>query len=796
MAKNKKLTPEDLISFIDTESSNAYTYNTVVSNDRVKALNYYNKRPFGNEKRGRSTYVSSEVQETIGWAIPQIMKIFSGSDIIKFDARTPESKVSAEHATEYARDVLYKQNDGFLILHNFFHDAMLQKNGFVKIYYDNSDNYEREEYKELSDIELTQIVNDPAVEVLTHDQTQIIDPMSGMPIAVQHDITIKRRLYSTGGKIKIENVPVEEVIVSKNTRSLDLDDCPFVAHRVKRTISWLREQGYTVSDDINDGTENTTDYSLEKQTRDFQDGNYYGFTESQAPVDPSMRLVWVTEAYFKVDYNNDGIAELRKITKVGSTILDNEEVHIQPFVSTSPFPQPHKFNGVALADLVTDLQLLKSMLMRAMLDSFAFNINPSKAVDISKVVDVNDLLDTNPGNFIRMRGDVGNAIYPIPSSGIGAETFNLLKYVDDVAESRSGVSKMTQGIDKNVFNKTATGTQAIMNASQEKLSLMARIFAETGLAPIYKKIIQLASKYSDQPELIQISNQYTMVNPLEWKHLKTININVGTGSLDTAQQSANYNTLLMLQEKLGASQMPELMGIVDPEKIFNLITDTAKSLGVNSPESYFNKPGSQEYMMMYQMIQQKMTPPPPQPDPSLAFVEVEKQKQKQDMLIKTAEFELDKLKADREFELKKYEMQLKYELELAKLAQNELADINAKIDEIAKLNPSADLLPPTELTALTAVLDNAGINSGQVPLYEQILAQKQQREADLEQQRQTSASNRDYIRQVKEAQDAQAEVEKKTMMDNIIKMASYANSPKTIIRDENGNIIGVKPTEE
>lgn len=772
----KKITTTQLVDYIDREISQAVNYNSKITGERKKALKYYAKEPYGNEKKGRSTYVSSEVQEVISWALPQILKIFSTNDTISFSASRPEYKESAELATAYANHVINKENNGFLIYHDWFHDALLQKNGLIKVYYDKSDIYEREEYTDLTDAELTMLLQDPNVEPITHDAIQVIDPVSQQLISSKHDLTIKRKVKSTGGSIKIDNVPVEEVIISKDARSSFIDDAPFVAHRVKRSISWLRQQGYKIADDINDGTESSTDYSLEKTEREFQDGNYDPTRGSISPVDPSMRLVWVTESYLKVDFNNDGIAEQRKITKVGSTILDNEEVHIIPFISTTPFPQPHRYNGLSMADLVTDLQLLKSMLMRAMLDSFAFNINPSKAVDITKVVDVNDLLDTNPGNFIRMRGAPSEAVMTLPSSGVGGDTFNLLSYIDNVAESRSGVSKMTQGIDENMFNKTATGTQAIMNASQEKLALIVRIFAETGVANLYKKIIQLASKYSDGPEMIELNAQYIQVDPIEWKHLKSIDVHIGTGSLDKAQELANMNQLIQLQQAVQGSQKPELQALLDPLKIYNSINGVAKAMGLPNASQFFNRPGTPEYGQVLQVIQQQMQPPPPPPDPNLALVEAEKRKNEQDMLIKTAEFELDKLKADREFELKKYEMQLKYEMELMKLPQSAGTGVVAsQLQQVGNLNPSNELLPESQVSALTRVLDNEGQNIGQGSLYAQILQQ-------------TEAQNH-LQEQERERQKQESDAMLKVISDLNHKM----NAPKKVIRDDEGRVIGIAP---
>lgn len=413
MKMAKRIKEKDLVTIIDDFISKSSTYNTKVSKDRASALKYYNREYYGNETEGLSTYVSSEVQETISWALPQIMNIFATEDVVQFEPEVPGTEASADLATEYSKYILHKANPGFLILHNFFHDALLQKNGIVKVYYDNTPEYIREEYQGLTDIELTQLLQDPLVEPIEHDVVEgDIDPYTGQATKL-HDITIKRKKKSQG-RIRIVNVPPEELVVSQKARSLDLNEAPFVAHKVKRTISWLRQQGYKVKDDINDGTETDSDYSDEKLTRDYMDGTFFG-DRDDTPVDPAQREVWIVEAYFKVDYDGDGISECRKVTKVGSTILDNEEVYTQPFISTSPFPQPHKWNGQSLADIVKDLQKLKSMVMRSMLDSFAFNINPQKAVDVTKLVDINDLLDTTPGGYIRMRGDINNSFFTTPS---------------------------------------------------------------------------------------------------------------------------------------------------------------------------------------------------------------------------------------------------------------------------------------------------------------------------------------------------------------------------------------------
>ncbi len=680
MAKNKKLNEDDLIVIIDRELAESTTYNNKVGWERAEAFKYFNSELYGNETKGRSSYVSSEVLETITWAMPQIRKIFSTNDsIVKFDPISPETVDEAELATQYCEFIFNKQNTGSQILHNMVFDALLQKNGVVKVYYDTTIDYIREDYQDLDDAQADQLLSQPGVEPIDRDTTEheipgVVPDEDGNPSLGTfthrtHNLSIKRPKKGGQGKIRIENVPPEELIVSRLARSMNLDECPFVAQKVKKTISWLREQGYEVEDDVADGESYNVDWTPELIERRAVDGNYWP-TSNEALLDPSQRLVQVVEAYFQVDYDGDGIAEWRKVTKIGETVLDNVECYYQPFISTSPMPMPHKYYGMSMAEMVMDLQYLKSLIMRAMLDSFAFNINPARAVNAAAVIDINDLLDTDPGAWIKLRGEVNNNLMTLPSAGIGAEAFQLLEYVDNIAESRSGVSRYTQGIDNNSFNKTATGTQAIMNASQEKLAMITRIIAETGIAEIYKKILKVASTYVTSEQLIRCGEIFVSVDPRKWMDLETLTINVGTGALDTQADMAQTQQISQLQTALLQSGKPDLIAMVDAQKVFNANAALLKAMGKKNIADYFNAPQSPQYAQVMQQIQEASKQPPPV-DPVVQATQIQTQqaaqKAQQDAMIKSAEFELRVRDDDRNYELRKLEMELKYQVEMEKL---------------------------------------------------------------------------------------------------------------------------------
>ena len=776
MAKRQKMTTDDLVGIIDTELSTSHSYNAKISNERALAFQYFNSEPYGNETKGRSSYVSSEVLETISWAIPQIIKVFETNDsVVKFDPVSPDTVDCAELATQYCEYVFRKQNRGFDILYTMVFDALLQKNGVVKIFFDPSIEYVREEYQDLDDLQASQLLDQPGVEPIERETTEnevpgIVPDENGIPqlgtvTQRSHNISIKRPKKGGQGKIRIENVPPEELIVSRLTRSTNLDECPFIVHQVKKTISWLREQGYDIPDDIADTSPYTTDYSPEALARQEVDGAYLYINDNAPTADPSLRLVHVVEAYLQIDWNNDGIAEWRKVTKVGSRILDNEECYYQPFVSTSPMPMPHKYYGMSLADLVMDLQYLKSLLMRAMLDSFAFNINPARAVNATAVIDMNDLLDTDPGGWIRLRGEVNNNLMTLPNAGVGDSAFNLLEYVDNIAESRSGVSRYTQGIDENSFNKTATGTQAIMNASQEKIALITRIMADSGLAEIYKKILKTASSYITEEQLIRSGSVFITVHPRKWMDLETLTSNVGTGALDSQADAAHAQQILQLQTQLLQAQRPDLTSMVDAQKIYNAGAALLKSLGKKNVDDFFNNPQSQYYQQNLQAAQKAAAAPPP-PDPMVQAAQIEAQmvaqKNQQEGMIKSAQFQQDVKNEDREFELKKAEIELKYGIEQEKLRQ---ADRSFR----------ADLLQQG-IAAVTSPDGQDHILPADVLQQIHDVGFRHQAEFNAQQLHHN-------------AQFAEALAQVGHGLNHIV---NHLTAPKIVLRDEKGNVVGVQ----
>ena len=389
----------------EIENAHGY-YDNEYGIDRIKAMDYYMGEKYGNEQEGRSQVVTTEVADTIEFIMPSLMRTFTQTDdFVKFMPRGEEDVEGAEQATSYANYVINCQNNGFVILHNFFKDALLQKLGVVKVYYDETETMEEETYTNLSDDELTLLLQDDSVEILEQNSEEIetyeVDEMSmeGMDSYtsnIRHDVVIKRKNY--GGMIKVDNIPPEEFLVSK--RAASLEEADFVAHRTTMKVSDLIQMGYDRELVERYAGYTELDFSDEVQNR-FEDVESGSDTDTS---DVSMRDVLVVEAYIKADYDGDGIAELRRVVALGqsSEIVENEVFDHVPFACLSPILMPHRLIGRSLAEIVMDIQLVKSTVMRQLLDNI-YLTNNSRIAAVEGQVNIDDLLNSRAGGVVRVR---------------------------------------------------------------------------------------------------------------------------------------------------------------------------------------------------------------------------------------------------------------------------------------------------------------------------------------------------------------------------------------------------------
>ena len=666
----EKITEEELVTRVRGEITDSLGYmGDTISSQREQAMQYYYGLPFGNEVEGRSQYVDTTVQDTIEWIKPSLMRVFaSGDQMVKFSPHGPEDVKMADQATDYVNYVFTKDNPGWEILYSWFTDALLSKNGIVKVWWDEYNNEEREEYTGLTEMEFEALLSDPSVEVMEH--TEYTDPeyeesesmetpeyaqdVSMQVGEVLHDVVIKRKEYT--GKIKIENVPPSEFLISREAKNIQ--DARFVCHRVLKTLSELREmypdENLEPSDLGGSGGDEMVAFSSERLERYAvdQSAQYWdGWGSGDDFADESLRTYWLHESFLKSDYNGDGIAELRKLCTVGDKVLANEEIDSIPFVSITPIKIPHKFFGLSIADLVMDLQLMRSTLMRNLMDNM-YNQNFGRYAVLEGQANLDDLLTQRPGGIVRVK--TPNAVTPLATPALEPYTFQMLEYLDGVRESRAGVSRMSQGMNENALTShtTATAVNAVMGAAQSRVELIARNFAETGVKDLMTTIYELLHKNQDKKRVVMLRNEWVPVRPDVWrdKYDCTVSVALGSGSKD--QQMMHLSQMLQFAGESLKGGLP----IVNEQNMYNLSAALVRTMGFQNVDDFLTNPADQ---------------PPPAPggeqDPQAM---AKQQMQQMEMQIK-----------QKELEIKAADVQVKMQ-KINQEAQKDAVDAKLKMEEL------------------------------------------------------------------------------------------------------------------
>tara|TARA_R100001460_G_scaffold14002_2_gene31476 strand:- start:6735 stop:8780 length:2046 start_codon:yes stop_codon:yes gene_type:complete len=649
------------IGFIESETTD----------ERKRSLEYYQRDSYGNEVEGRSQIVTSEVAEAVDGSLPQLMRIFTQTkDFVKFVPRKPEDEMGANQATDFANWVI-EQNNGVILFHNWFKDALLQKVGVVKAFWDTQESVNEEEYNNLTDDELLMLLQDEKMEITEQEtiEESILDELGQEILIKKHDVKVKKREET--GKIVIQNVPPEEFLISK--KATTISDAPFVAHRKLITRSELIAMGFDEDIVATLPSYDDISFSSEKVAR-FSNGEH---PHEQDSLDDSMQTVEVFECYLKTDFDDDGIAELRRIVYSGSEILYNEPCDYVPFYSICPYPMPHKFFGQSLADRAMDIQLIKSTVTRQMLDNL-YLTNNARVGAVEGQVNLDDLLSVTPGGIVRMKSP--NAVVPFNIQPVANQAFPMLEYLDNIQAKRTGVNDMAQGLDPNILqNVTAAAIAASTKASSGKLELIARVFAESGVKELFKGILHLSTKYQDKAVTIALRGKYVQMDPRTWSNLYDVSVNVGLGTGDKEEQVANLGFVLNKQEEIIKGY-----GINNPlvslRKYANTLNEFIQELGIANAQEHFNEITPEVEMM----LSQPQEPPVDQTAQVLmqqaqAQIEIDRQKA-------MADIELKRVKMEEEMKLKREEMM--FELELEK--QKSEADIIRKERElIAEANIKA-----------------------------------------------------------------------------------------------------------
>lgn len=555
---------------------------------------YRNKFPILSKT---SDLVSTDVADTIEWALPSLMKVFTGSDeVITIAGVTEEDDTKAETMQELLVYQLQRQNKFFPILYNWIKDSLITGLGIIKCYWERTEGYTTEQTK----------LNNEALQALIQTGVEITD-LQGPDIYGDFLVTYQSPYYVKNAP-KIENILISEFIYSPDAKSLE--DANFVAHKRKVTMSYLREreaQGvYANIDDIKVDAYKTNTYDpIEEVVGD----NYNDITYEEQQA---RQEVIIYECYTKIDVNGDGILEDMIITICGDTIIRMEQNYMgrHPFFAISPTKDPHRiWVKRSYAELIGELQDLKVALTRQIMQNVALTNDPKMLLD-ETAINIDDFVQGR--KVIRMKAghSLNEVAMPMPVSPLSPQTFTFLEWLESQKENRTGITRYNQGLDANSLNKTATGISAILGQSSQRLELVARMFAETGLYELFRFMVSLNQKFIDQATVIRLTNKEMRITPEDLDGSFDLIVNAGI-SIATKE-----STIMATQTLLTAIMQANAGGymISTPENIYNLFKKWIESIGFKNYGDYITDPAitQQRMLMEMQLKQQVLSQLPPE----------------------------------------------------------------------------------------------------------------------------------------------------------------------------------------
>jgi hypothetical protein len=628
-----------------------------LSPDRQEASGYYHGDPFGDEVDGRSKVVSRDVSDTVRAILPSLLRVFTGSEkALEYLPEGPEDVPLAEQATDYANWVLLRDNPGFLTLHSAFKDALIRKSGVFKSWWDDSIEVVVEDYEGLDDDALMLLEQDSEVTILEQVSTpdeaaqaeiqqqlmmmaqqaeqagQPFEMPAELPQPMLHDVTVRRQ--RSRGRIRVEAVPPEEFLISRGARTLD--DADVVAHRVEMTKGQLIAMGYD-GDMLDEYAQ--SDELIRNEERMAR------HPEETVNNERPVKILY-TEAWLQLEIEG-GLEALHKVCCLGDgyKAVRVEPARFVPLAVLTPDPEPHRVIGSSVADLVMDIQRIKSSILRSMLDSLAQSIFPRTAA-VEGEVNMDDLLNNEVGGIVRMRRP--GMVMPMETPFVGDKAFGVLNYMDRIREQRTGITEATQGLSPETLQSTTrAAVQATVQAAQQQIEMIARIFAETGMRRLYRNLLKLIAQYQDKPRTIRLRGEWVTMDPRSWNAEMDVAVN---SVLSPGLQEDRVLALTAIAEKQAEvlMQLGPNNPLVSLGQYSQTLSKMVEIAGFKATTDFFS-----DLPLDFQMPEPEQEQ---QSDPAMILAQVQMQEIQANIQKKQAELQLEQQKVAAQLELDREKM--------------------------------------------------------------------------------------------------------------------------------------------
>lgn len=754
MAKEAK-TDDEIKNLVASELRQAINYdNSENSSRREKAINFFHGDldEYVPVKKGRSSVTSKDTSDTVGWMKPSIMRTFMASGrFCEFEANTKDYEQFAEQAGDYLHNEFMKENDGYRILSDATDDSLLHGDAIVKVYWDETEQFDTSMHSGLSEEALAAILQENDAEVLASTQ----DETTGL-----YDVKIKR--IKSKGRLVFDVVERENFGI--NEQADTIDEARITYHRREMTRSDLIGMGFDKAKIAELASDMVPDWHLEDTAREQE--RHTGLEDSTN--DKSMQLIEVYECYIRTDVDGDGVAEMVRAyyagNYAGGKLLEWEVWEDEnPFTAIQCYPVAHRFESNAVSDETMDIQIIQTTLWRQMLDNIYAHNNPRPVVEKGAVTNSASITSPKFGQpvIVKPGSRVDWATVPF----VADKSLMAIEHANGVIEKRTGVSRSTMALDPEALqNQTATAVQAGKDSSYSKIELIARNQAE-GWKGVFEKALKIITRHQDRPKTIKIRGKWVDIDPNCFDPEMKVEINVGLGTGSRDRDMAMLNAVAMTQKELMQTFLS--MGLKQQAlqlfpQLIKTFTKIGESAGIRNADDYYPATDDQAMQAIIQEMQQMAQQPSP-----------EAQKAQAEMAMKDKELQA-------QIKMKQVDAEVQTNKERAQ------AEADIIVDEKRR---ESDLIIEQQKIDYQKMRDEL-----QAQLKEMEIASK--REIELlklglkDQPEIGSVITREDERNMAFTQSLE------NMVGMIQALSQKIDAPKRVIRDENGDIIGAEPVRE
>lgn len=644
------------------------------SKTREQALEYYEGKPACiAHNEGRSFSVSKDLRATVKKLMPSIMRTLFGSEkAVQYEPVGPEDEQAAEQASDYVNYVVMRETMSRRAIESAIFDALVLKTGILEWCATEKIKVVVTEHKNLSDEAVLGLFDDPDNEVFDYEKTPETDPMLLQmdPNAMRHSFKLRRREKEIVCELKA--VPRGSFLISPNARSIA--DAPLVGKKMEASRSDLVAEGYD-KDQV---------YRLACVDRRDDDDDFERYGDDWTDLDQGAAKagedVGYYEVYARLDYDGDGISELYKVVygmadrdgggdEISGAdkyiVLQSEPCDEAPFADVAAEYSAHKFEGHSVFEDIEDIQRIKTVLLRATLDNLNWQNNFQRAVQLDAVENPESVQNPQFGQDILLKRGVNarEAVQPIQVPFFAANSFDMMRYMDEVRDDRTGITDASGGIDPEGFqNMSATAAHLASESGIAQADMIVRNLAN-GIGRAFKGLLKLIVAHHDRARVVRLRGQWVEYQPDSWNADMDCVVNTGLGGGTRERDMQMLQVVLGLQREiitnLGADNP-----LVKPDQLYATLEKITEAAGFSSADPFFTRPDPQEVARAMQKAAQGG-------EADKASAQLEMQKAQADMQAKQAkiqaETELARQKMQAEMQIARERMQAEIQLQREKM---------------------------------------------------------------------------------------------------------------------------------